>query len=271
MLAIVTASRGQDAQIPVEPGAMTKNPAFAKVRVDQRLGAQIPLDTEFTDEDGKKVKIGDFFGKRPVLIMPIFYRCTGVCAIEMESIIASLKRTKDVQIGKDLEVIAVDINPRETPELARNKRIQVVNEYGNRATLPNWHFLTGPTSQVTKVTNAIGFYFNDDAKADWVDHPSGVVIATPKGIVSRYMLGMTYEDAVLRQAVGIANQEEVGKASTELFFGCIHVDSATGKRTLVIENVLKVLAAFTIIGIITFIAGFSLFKKKDASQPGDNA
>src|ERR1700685_1447048 len=38
------------------------------VKIDQRLGKPLPLDTPFRDEAGKAVKLGDYFGKKPVIL-----------------------------------------------------------------------------------------------------------------------------------------------------------------------------------------------------------
>lgn len=255
----------QSGQIAIEPGAMSKNPAMAKIRVEQHLGTQLPLTAEFKDESGKTVHFGDYFGKRPVLLMPIFYQCTGVCTVELQGMIATLRDMKDVTVGKDLDVVAVSINPREGPDLAKGKLASVIQEYGRPETAVGWHFLVGNPTNIHAITDPLGFFFVDDPVQDWVNHPSGMMILTPKGIVSRYLLGVTYDPKVLRPAIAMAGQDEIGTKSQELFFGCVHVDGVTGKRTLVIEKILKVGAAGTVVCVVLLIAGLSARSKKKAA------
>src|SRR5687768_16916945 len=89
---------------------------IGEVGLDQKLDAQVPLDLPFRDEDGKPVRLGDFFGKRPVILNLIFYKCNGSCVAESYGMVQVFQNLR-FAAGKDYEVVTVSINPKETPEL----------------------------------------------------------------------------------------------------------------------------------------------------------
>jgi protein SCO1/2 len=242
------AAFGQFDQAAVPPGAMSKDPRLSKIRVVQRPGVQLPMDTPFKDEAGKSVVLGDYFGKRPVLLLPIFYNCTGVCTVELQGILGALRGMKSMTVGKDLDVV-----------------VSVVGEYGRPQSAPGWHFLTGDERNIHAVTDPLGFYFLDDPKNDWVDHPSGVMVLTPHGIVSRYFVGITYNPKTLQAEVARAGKDEIGKVTTDQFFGCVHLDPITGKRSIVIQNVLRLGGIVTILALILGIASMSIRRKREAA------
>src|SRR5262249_30144437 len=74
------------------------------VGIDQRLDAAIPLDAAFTDETGKAVRLGDYFGQKPVILNMIFYKCTGSCLLESEGMVAAFKEVS-FTAGKEFNVV----------------------------------------------------------------------------------------------------------------------------------------------------------------------
>jgi protein SCO1/2 len=61
------------------------------VRFDQNLGVQVPLDLPFISDTGDQVHLGDYFHKRPVLLILDYYRCPNLCGIVLNSFVTSLK------------------------------------------------------------------------------------------------------------------------------------------------------------------------------------
>ena len=51
----------------------------ASESIDQRLGEQLPLDLPFSGRDGRDVRLGDYFGKRPVVLALVYYECPMLC------------------------------------------------------------------------------------------------------------------------------------------------------------------------------------------------
>jgi hypothetical protein len=61
------------------------------VGIDQRLGASLPLGAAFRDETGRAVRLGDYFGRRPVLIEFVYYQCPMLCGYVEAGIESALK------------------------------------------------------------------------------------------------------------------------------------------------------------------------------------
>jgi protein SCO1/2 len=246
------AANAQDGfiQQEVPQSAVTKNPALDHVRVDQRPGVQLPMSATFKDETGKQITFGSLFTGRPIVLLPIFYRCTGVCNLELQGVLNALMRSPKLLPGRDLDVVALGINPQEGPDLAKGKKESTLDEYGKPQSAKGWHFLTGDMQNIRLVTNAMGFDFTFDPKKDVVNHPSGIMILTPKGMVSSYMLSGIYQPSAFQDDVSRAAAEVIAPKSDEIFFGCICIDPITGKRSLVITNVLRLLGILTVLSIL---------------------
>ena len=256
-------------------GVVPPNINLEDVKIIQRLGNQIPPDATFKDQNGTTVTIGSLFRGRPVLMLAIFYRCTGVCSVEMENLASTLEKVNDLKVGKDFDVIVVGIDPIETPDLAKDKLKETLATAPKfKGTEGSWHFLTGTMPNIRAVTNKLGFFFTYDAANDIVNHPAGIMFLTPTGAVSSYILGATYTPEAFKKDIAIAQKSQIGIKSPDIFFGCIHVDPLTGKRSLVIENVLRVAGVITVLAVLLTIltlTGKAKWNQKKAGKKDPNS
>ena len=238
-----------------------------QIGIDQRLGQKVQDLATFADENGKPLVFSSLLGKRPIIILPIFYRCTGVCNLELNGVEQTAKQMADRNIGKDFDVVALGINPKEGPELAYAKRQTTLREYDRPGTEKGWHFLTGNMENIRAMTNSLGFKFAYDEAKDQVNHPSGIMVLTKDGTISSYLLGANYTPEKLGGFLDTAAKGEVGQKSREIFFGCVHLDPITGARSIVIENVLKVLGVITIGALLSTM----IILSKRAKSPFERA
>jgi protein SCO1/2 len=268
MLALSTSVRAQSAQ------DFTKAMAF-----DQKLGAQVPLDVPFNDDNGNAIKFGDVLQGRPIILVPIFYSCQTGCALVEDSLIKTLAAmTKKSRIamehswngvvGKDFDVVMVSIDPKETPKLALSKKAFLTNLYNQPGTEGGWHLLTGTYSNILRVTDAVGFHYFYDGKNNIIRHPTGLVFLTPKGVVSSYILGTEYTPSVLDSNVVLAANNQIGRKAETVLFGCIMLDPATGQRRIIIENVVRVSCFATLIAVATYIISMCLKDRRNQSGGG---
>lgn len=266
LTAVLTAasawSQGYNRDLAVDPDVAFPRPEMKEIGLEQKLGNRVQWAAEFRDESGKKVRLQTLFGKRPVILLPIFYTCTGVCNLEMSGITEALILSEKLEVGRDVEVVALGIHPKETWELARAKEKQVLASYHKSKDPRGWHFLTGDMENIRAVTDSLGFKFSYDEAKNRVNHPSGIMVLTPNGIISSYLVGARYKPERLEKFVATAAAEEVGQKTQELFFGCIHIDPVTGKRSIVIEQVLRVFAAITMIAIVSTIVVLNVRSKR---------
>lgn len=240
-----------------------QNPATG-ARVNQKLGAQVPLDTPFKDQTGQDITVGNAVNSRPALLVPIFYRCTSVCNTELQGLVSALPKMAK-RPGRDFNVVVLSIDPQEGPSLAEGKFQSMMKALPTlKGTEQGWHFLTGSLDNIRKVTDAVGFQFRYDAAADKINHPSGLIFLTPSGKVSSYVLNPYFKAPLLTQDLGVAIDNTVGLKSEDIFFGCIHCDPITGKKSIVITRFLSIAAAVTVIGLIALVGGL-FYKARDKS------
>jgi len=237
----------------------TKDEAFLKeIAFDQKLGAQLPLDLPFTDETGKAVRLGEYFGQKPVLMLITYFNCTMLCPLLLDGLVRAL-RPISFDIGQQFTVLTVSINPRETPAIAASRKELYVQRYGRPGADRGWHFLTGTADAIAALTQPIGFRFVYDKKKDEYAHASGIVIFTPEGKAARYLYGVEYSPRDMRLALIEAASGTIGNPVDQVMLYCFHYDPLTGKYGVVIMNVLRLAGSATVAVLGTFM--FVMFRR----------
>ena len=226
--------------------------ALREIGFDQKLDAPLPLDTTFRDEDGRTVRLGEFFGKRPAVLAFVYYDCPMLCT-QIVNALASSLRTMSLTAGEDFDVVVVSFDPRETPALARQKKAEYLNRYGRPDTAAGWHFLTGEQASITTLTQAAGFRYSWDEDTKQFAHPSGVIVVTPDGRPARYLFGIEYGPRDLRLSLVEASAGKIGSPADQLLLFCYHYDPMVGRYGLVIMRVLRLAGVATVLAIAGFI------------------
>ncbi len=253
--------------------------SLSRMKIEQKLGAQVPAEATFRDEMGKQIRFASLVGKRPIVLLPIFFQCRGVCGKEMDNLLKTVAKMeapgKDPdgkelpawRVGRDFDVVLLSINPRETPELAMNKKVSLLKVMKGDTNQEGYHFLTGNMEEIRKVTNAVGFGFDYDEKDGRINHPSGLMILTASGKVSQYVLGADYPRPLMLQSLALANQDKIGREAETVLLGCVMIDPVTGERSLVIKNVVSLVAGLFAIGLFAWI-GTMVVKGRKAAPDG---
>jgi protein SCO1/2 len=218
------------------------------VGFDQRLDAMLPLDVEFADEHGRRVKIGEYFGRRPVVLSFVYYGCPMLCLQSLSSLAATLGVLSE-NPGDDFEVVSISIDPRETPALALEKKRHYVERSGKPSIAQGWHYLTGTEANVRRLTSAAGFRYAWDERAQQYSHPAGIVVATSQGRVSRYLFGIDYGPRDLRLALLDASEGKIGSPLEKALLYCYHYDLATGRYSFAILRVVQLAGAATVLSL----------------------
>ena len=255
-LLLLVASTSVAQPRPSAPGAPASEvPAqLREVGFDQNLNEMLPLDVELKDENGRTVKIGDYFGERPVVLAFVYYGCPMLCLQSLGSLASTLGVLSELP-GQDFEVVSVSIDPRETPPLALDKKAHYVERSGKPSIAAGWHFLTGDEAAIQRLTKAAGFRYVWDEPSQQFAHPAGIVVATPNGKVSRYLFGIDYGPRDLRLAVLDASEERVGSPLAKALLYCYHYDITTGRYSLAIMRLVQVagLATVFMLGAMIFV------------------
>jgi protein SCO1 len=227
-------------------------PQFKDVTFAQRLGQRLPLDARFADESGRDVALGDYFGRRPVIVAFVYYQCPMLCSQVMNGISSAIK-VLPFRPGRDFEVVLISFDPRDTPEAANAKKRAHLDHWSARDTSDAWHFLSGDEAAIRRVTSAAGFSYQWDAQTQQFAHVSGVLVATADGTLSRYFYGVEFSPRDLRLAILDSGNGKIGSVVDELLLYCFQYDPAHGQYGAVFMNILRLGGALTVSLIVGFV------------------
>lgn len=255
---------------PYDPNRVTDNglpKVLNEVGIQQKLNEQVPLETEFKDETGKTVKLGDYFGKRPVVLALVYYECPMLCSEVLNGLTGSLKGLS-FNVGKEFDVIALSFDARENdkPELVKNKKESYLKRYGREGTENGWHFLTGTQDSIDKITDAVGFGYKWDEQTKQFAHAGAIMILTPDGKMSKYLYGIDYAPRDVKLAIVESSENKIGTPVDQLMLYCFHYNPATGKYGLAILNVIRLGGVLTLFGMG---AMFFVFWRRNKKKEND--
>jgi protein SCO1/2 len=237
----------------MSPPANVRPPYLTNVGIEQHLDTQVPADLSFIDDTGRQVKLGDYFGKKPLILNLVYYNCPMLCGEVLAGLTGSMKMIK-FDVGNEFEVVTVSFNPQETPQLAAEKKRDYLKRYGRPTAAAGWHFLTGPADSINALTKAVGFQYQYDPAKNQYAHATAIMVLTPQGRISRYFYGVDFPPKDLRMGLVEASQGKIGNAVDQVLLYCYHYDPATGKYGAIVSNMLKLGGALTIL----FIGGLIL-------------
>ena len=240
------------------------------IGIDQKLGEQIPLDLTFTNEAGQSVRIGDYFGDKPIVLTLVYYDCPMLC----NQVLTSLLRAMNVLafgIGTEFDVLTVSVDPGETHDLAAAKRAEYLKNYRGRDGSNGWHFLTGEQDQIERLASAVGFRYEYEEQTDQYIHASGIMVLTPAGKLARYFYGIDYPPRDLRWGLVEAADGAIGSAVDQLLLMCYSYDPMTGKYGVYIRNSLRIGAVATVLALGSFVVVMLRRERRgDFQQPQSN-
>lgn len=245
---------------PYDPNRVTDNglpKPLTQVGIQQKLNEQIPLDAEFKNEDGKTVKIGEYFGKRPVILALVYYECPMLCSEVLNGLTGSIKGL-NFSVGKEFDVVAISFDARENekPGLAKNKKESYLKRYGREGTENGWHFLTGTQDSIDKITKAVGFNYVWDEQTQQFAHAGAIMILTPDGKLSKYLYGIDYASKDIKLAIMESSENKIGSPVDQMMLYCFHYDPATGKYGLAVMKVMRLGGVLTLLGMGAMIFVF---------------
>jgi protein SCO1/2 len=266
MLAAVAAPARAQGLAPDDAGqpAKAKPGLLKKVGIDQRLNQQVPLDLAFTDETGRDVRLGDYFGKRPVILALVYFECPMLCTQVLNGMVSALS-VLNFDAGREFDVVAVSINPKESPGLAAQKKQAYLDRYKRPQTAAGWHFLTGKEENIQRLAAAVGFRYAFDEEIQQYAHGAVIEVLTPHGVVSKYFYGIEYAPRDLKFGLMQASDEHIGSAIDEVLLLCYHYDPTTGKYGAVAIGAVRVGAVATVLAFLTFLF-VSLRKERTAHR-----
>lgn len=241
-----------------------------KVVITQKLNQQIPLDGQFKDEAGNTVRLGDYFGKRPAILVLVYYQCPMLCSEELNGLTGALKMVKFTP-GKDFDVVVVSIDPSEGPALAAAKKVSYLKRYGHPETASGWHFLTGQQPEINALASATGFGYvrvpAPDGKLTQFAHASAIEIVTPDGRIAQYYLGVEYSPKDIRLGLVEASAHKIGTPVDNILTYCYHYDPQLNRHSLIVARAVQLGGVVTVLSLGSFML---VMFRQDAKRDGQN-
>lgn len=226
------------------------------VGIEQRLNQPLPLNTTFTDDTGQQVSLSSYFGKHPVILALVYYRCPMLCSEEMNGLTSALEMVKYVP-GKDFNIVVISIDPSEGTDLAAAKKREYLKRYGHPETAGGWHFLTGTQGNIDALTRAVGFRYVKlklpDGQTQFA-HASAIQIVTPEGKLAQYYMGVEYSPRDMLLGLNEASSNRIGSPVDNILTYCYHYNPQTNTHSLIVARVVQLGGALTVL----LLGGFML-------------
>jgi protein SCO1 len=229
------------------------------IGLDQQLDAQVPLDLQFRDEAGRDVRLGDYFGKKPVILTLVYYECPMLCTQVLNGLTSALG-VLSFTVGQEFDIVTVSFDPKETPELAAAKKAGYLDRYKREGAGRGWHFLTGDERSIAALTKAVGFRYAYNASIDQYAHVSGIMVLTPEGRLSRYFYGIEYGPRDVRLALIEAADRRIGTPADQLLLYCFHYDPKSARYSFAIMRLVRTLGVAT---VLAMVGGIVILRRRE--------
>jgi protein SCO1 len=236
----------------MSPPTSVRPPGLKNVGIQQNLNQQIPADLMFTDDLGRKVRLGDYFGQKPLILNLVYFTCPMLCGEELAGLESALRVLK-FDVGKEFEVITVSFDPKDTPEAAAKKKEQILQRYKRPGAERGWHFLVGQQESIDAITKAAGFQYDYIPKTGQFAHSTAIMVLTPQGKIAQYYYGIDYPPKDLRLGLVDASHEKIGTVVDELLLYCYHYDPEKGKYSATVMRILRLMGVATLLCLGTLL------------------
>ncbi len=249
------------------PANSLSDEQLLQIKFDQKLNHQVSLDLSFRDENGRSVQLADYFGRKPVILILGYYGCPMLCTLVLNGAVEGLQDLK-ADVGNEFEIINISIDPAETTDLANAKKRTYLKRYGRTHAADGWHFLTGDEAAIKQLADEVGFRYAYDASIKEYAHPSGLIILTPEGKVSRYLFGVNYPAKELNAALQEADARKIGSPIQQLILLCFHYSPLTGKYGNLIMAAVRASGAITLVALGATVFVLARRRRNQSAREG---
>jgi protein SCO1 len=259
-------ARGQAVPNNIGVSSTTMPAQLQNVGFDPQLNAQMPLDLPFVDENGSNVQLRDYFKQKPVVLAFVYYGCPMLCNQVEQGVVGSL-RMLSFTPGRDYEVVFVSFDPRESADMAAQKKKSALAHFRRPETASGWHFLTGTKESIDVATKAANFRYSFDTKNNLFAHASGIMLLTPDGRISRYFYGVEYPGRDMRLGLVDASAGKIGTPVDRALLFCYQYDPSSATYS---ASILKIIRLGGILTVLCIVGGILIFRRRDATQTVTN-
>jgi protein SCO1/2 len=241
------------------PAAQNRPSILRNVGFEPPLNAHLPLDLAFRDETGRSIQFREYFSQKPVLLAFVYYGCPMLCDQTEQGVVGAL-RMLSFNPGRDYEVVFVSFDPRESPDMAAQKKELAMTHFRRPETAAGWHFLTGPRESIDALTHAANFRYSFDEKSGLFAHAAGIMLLTPDGRISRYFYGVEYPARDVRLGLVDASAGKIGTPIDRALLFCYRYDPTLARYSASILSIIRLAGVLT---ILSLVAAILIFRRRD--------
>ncbi len=239
------------------------NEKAPEVGILEKLGQTIDLNLKFIDEDGKDITLKELADK-PIVIAFVYFHCPGICS-PLQTGLAEVIDRSDIVPGKDYRILSISFDHREGPDKAKKWQKQYLSGIKRKINSEDWKFLTSDSLTIQKITDQAGFYFKSDGKDDYI-HSATLIVISPQGKISRYLLGTQFLPFDLKMAVIEASQNKWNPTISKILQYCYSYDPEGRKYVF---NFTRVAGVVIFLAIGAFFAILLIKGRKNKQNKGD--
>jgi len=196
-------------------------------------------DPGFRQDPGAFVPLGDLLQGKPAALALIYYHCPNLCGTVLADFLSAIQQ-RGLVAGKDYQLLVMSIDPADKPADAEEAKARNLASFPLPGAEASWHFLTADA----EVEKAVGYTARFDRESRQFYHPAGIVLLTPQGRVSSYLLGVGYSPRQVADGLRAAGRGNIAaKSAPEVRLFCFRYDPATGRFSLVILRALQLIGA----------------------------
>jgi protein SCO1/2 len=259
LLLSASVAGGQAVPSGAGPAAQNMPTVLRNVGFEPQLNAHLPLDLVFRDETGRNVQLREYFTQRPVLLALVYYGCPMLCNQTEQGVVGAL-RMLSFNPGRDYEVVFVSFDPRESPDMAAQKKESAMTHFRRPETASGWHFLTGSKESIDALTKGANFRYSFDEKSNLFAHAAGIMLLTPDGRISRYFYGVEYPARDVRLGLVDASAGKIGTPVDRALLFCYQYDPTSARYS---ASILKIIRLGGVLTILALVAGMLIFRRRD--------
>jgi protein SCO1/2 len=227
-----------------------------EIGVYEKLGETIPLDLTFRNEADSLVTLGSLIDK-PTILSFVYFDCPGMCSPLLSGISDAVSKL-DMKLGQDYQVITISFNTNDTPEKARIKKVNFVQNI-SQENREHWKYLTGEDENIKAITQAVGYKYKPQG-FDFA-HPSLIILLSPEGKITRYLYGIEFLPFDLKLAVIEAQKGLAMPTINRIIDFCFAYDPAEKSYGLQVTKIVAILTIF--IALTIFISLLLMGRRKN--------
>ena len=188
-------------------------PEVRDIRIDEKVGQNLPLDLALWNSDGKQVHLRDYFdGDLPVILTFNYSSCPMLCSAQLNALSETVKKIQ-FNVGRQYRIVTISFDPRETPASASTMKAKYIEGFDadkRDEARAGWAFLGGDENTIRAAADAAGVRYRYLEKTKEYVHPASLIFVSPKGTITRYYHGIYYEPNELGQSIFAAGTGEEG-------------------------------------------------------------